>query len=79
MINFLMRYSRIALYLLPISLMAYTPSASTAKDPKPPISAPKVIVKNKRDLECLDRIKDTQARIKLELNKLKEIIEFKEL
>lgn len=60
-------------------VMAYTPPTSTAKDPRPPISAPKVIVKNKRDLECLDRIKDTQARIKLELNKLKEIIEFKEL
>jgi len=74
-----MRYSRIALYLLPISLMAYTPPISTAKDPKPSITAPKEIVKNKKDLDCLDRIKDTQSRIKLELNKLKKIIEFQSL
>tara|TARA_R110002110_G_scaffold29649_1_gene105505 strand:- start:2714 stop:2950 length:237 start_codon:yes stop_codon:yes gene_type:complete len=72
MINLLIRYGRIAFFVIPLTLLAYTPPSETVKDHNLPI---KEIPQRDNNSDCMERIKEKQQKIKTELNKLKKMIQ----
>jgi hypothetical protein len=74
MINLLIRYGRIAFFAIPLTLLAYTPPPESVKDSNP------LIKQNPQEPinpDCMERIKEKQHKIKIELNKLKKMIQTK--
>jgi len=77
MINLLIRYGRIAFFVIPLTLLAYTPPTEDNRIHNLPIKDPIDIPRIQDNPDCLDRIKQKQLKIKTELYKLKEMIKTK--